>query len=75
MDILSYILSLLNDIMDYYLMNLSRLVLAAPCSTFFLKDKESSIEVMNIFDIFSSFTSLKPNKSKWSRWNWFTKSG
>ena len=32
--------------------------------TFFLKDKESLIEVMKVFDIFSSFSDLKPNKSK-----------
>ena len=31
---------------------------------FFLKDKESSIEVMKAFDIFSSFSGLKPNKCK-----------
>ena len=33
-------------------------------TTFFLKDKESLIEVMKTFDIFSSFSGLKPNKSK-----------
>ena len=33
-------------------------------TTFFLKDKESLIEVMKAFDIFSSFSGLKPNKSK-----------
>ena len=31
---------------------------------FFLKDKESLIEVMKTFDIFSSFSGLKLNKSK-----------
>ena len=31
---------------------------------FFLKDKESLIDVMKVFDIFSSFSGLKPNKSK-----------
>ena len=30
----------------------------------FLKDKESLIAVMKVFDIFSSFSGLKPNKSK-----------
>ena len=30
----------------------------------FLKDKESLVEVMKVFDIFSSFSGLKPNKSK-----------
>ena len=33
-------------------------------TTFFLKDKESLIEVMKAFDIFSSFSGLKPNKCK-----------
>ena len=33
-------------------------------ATFFLKDKESLIEVMRAFDTFSSFSDLKPNKSK-----------
>ena len=33
-------------------------------TTFFLKDKESLIEVMKVFHIFSSFSGLKPNKSK-----------
>ena len=33
-------------------------------TTFFLKDKESLIEVMKFFNIFSSFFGLKPNKSK-----------
>ena len=33
-------------------------------TTFFLKDKKSVIELMNIFDIFSKFSGLKPNKSK-----------
>ena len=32
-------------------------------TTFFLKDKESVIKVMNIFDTFSIYSSLKPNKS------------
>ena len=32
-------------------------------TAFFLKDKESLIWVMKIFDIFSSFSGLKPNKS------------
>ena len=31
---------------------------------FFLKDKESLIEVLKIFNIFSSFSGFKPNKSK-----------
>ena len=30
----------------------------------FLKDKESLVEVMKVFDIVSSFSGLKPNKSK-----------
>ena len=33
-------------------------------TTFFLKDKKSVIELMNIFDTFSRFSGLKPNKSK-----------
>ena len=33
-------------------------------TTFFVKDKESLIEVMKAFDISSSFSRLKPNKSK-----------
>ena len=33
-------------------------------TTFFLKDKESLIEVMKVFDIFSVFSGLKPNKFK-----------
>ena len=31
---------------------------------FFLKDKESLIEVMKVFDPFSFFSDLKPNKSR-----------
>ena len=31
---------------------------------FFLKDKESLIGVLKIFDIYSSFSGFKPNKSK-----------
>ena len=34
-------------------------------TTFFLKDKESLIEVMKAFDIFSSFSDLQPNKYKY----------
>ena len=34
-------------------------------TTFFLKDKESLIEVMKVFDMFSSLSGLKPNKSKY----------
>ena len=30
----------------------------------FLKDKESLMEVIKVFDIFSSFSSLKPNECK-----------
>ena len=33
-------------------------------TTFFLKDEESFMEIMNVFDIFSLFSGLKPNKSK-----------
>ena len=33
-------------------------------TTFFLKDKKSVVELMNIFDTFSKFSGLKPNKSK-----------
>ena len=33
-------------------------------TTFFLKDKKSVIDLMNIFDTFSKFSGLKPNKSK-----------
>ena len=33
-------------------------------TTFFLKDKESLVEVIKVFDIFSSFSGFKPNKSK-----------
>ena len=33
-------------------------------TTFFLKDKESLIEVMKVFDIFLSLSGLKHNKSK-----------
>ena len=33
-------------------------------TTFFLKDKESLIEVMKVFDIFSALSGLKPNKFK-----------
>ena len=32
--------------------------------TFFLKDKESVNEVMNVYDTFSTYSALKPNKSK-----------
>ena len=32
-------------------------------TTFFLKDKESAKEVMNVFDAFSTYSDLKPNKS------------
>ena len=32
--------------------------------TFFLKDKKSVVELINIFDTFSKFSGLKPNKSK-----------
>ena len=33
-------------------------------TTFFLKDKESVKELMNIFDTFSTYSGLKPNKPK-----------
>ena len=33
-------------------------------TTFFLKDKKSVKELMNIFDTFSRFSGLKPNESK-----------
>ena len=33
-------------------------------ATFFLQDKESVKEVMNVFDTFSIYSGLKPNKSK-----------
>ena len=33
-------------------------------ATFFLEDKTSAVELMNIFDTFSKFSGLKPNKSK-----------
>ena len=33
-------------------------------TTFFLKDKKSVVELMNIFYTFSEFSGLKPNKSK-----------
>ena len=33
-------------------------------TTFFLKDKESIKNVMNVFDTFSIYSGLKPNKSK-----------
>ena len=33
-------------------------------TTFFLKDKESVKEVMNVFDTFPIYSGLKPNKSK-----------
>ena len=45
-------------------------------TTFFLKDKESLIEVMKAFDIFSSFSGLKPNKCKmWICLNWSPERG
>ena len=33
-------------------------------TTFFMKNKNSVIELLNIFDIFSVMSGLKPNKSK-----------
>ena len=33
-------------------------------TTFFLKDKKSIKQVMNVFDTFSIYSRLKPNKSK-----------
>ena len=34
-------------------------------TTFFLKDKKSVVELINIFDTFLKFSELKPNKSKY----------
>ena len=34
-------------------------------ATFFLKDEETVIKLMNVFDTFSIYSSLKPNNSKW----------